>query len=76
MDQSEDGSADDAEEEEEGDRLAPLPPRQATVEKVQTRRSSRLSSSSDTESRPEKEKEKAPGRTRTATGAGGRKRRS
>ncbi|KAJ7108527.1 nuclear pore complex assembly-domain-containing protein [Mycena epipterygia] len=66
---SEDGSADEAED-EDGDRLAPLPPRRQAVadEGVQTRRrSSRLSSSS------EPEKEKAPGRTRTAAG---RKRRS
>ncbi|KAJ6588925.1 hypothetical protein B0H19DRAFT_224519 [Mycena capillaripes] len=72
--ESEDGSADEAEE-EDGDRLAPLPPRQATViEGMQTRRrSSRLSSSSETESAPVKEK--APGRTRTAAGSG-RKRRA
>ncbi|KAJ7666161.1 nuclear pore complex assembly-domain-containing protein [Mycena polygramma] len=73
--ESEDGSADEAED--DGDRLAPLPPRQAraaTAEGVQTRRrSSRLSSSSDTESKPEKQK--APGRTRAAAGAG-RKRRT
>ncbi|KAJ7485279.1 nuclear pore complex assembly-domain-containing protein [Mycena latifolia] len=71
---SEDGSAEEAED-EDGDRLAPLPPRQAPPsEGVQTRRrSSRLSSSSEPESRPEKEK--APGRTRTAAGTG-RKRRT
>ncbi|KAF7360329.1 ELYS domain-containing protein [Mycena venus] len=77
--ESEDGSADDAEEDEDEDRLAPLPPRQTTrvaaAEGVQTRRRSSRLSSSETESRPEKEK--APGRTKTATvGTGGRKRRS
>jgi hypothetical protein len=72
--ESEDGSADEADE-EDGDQLAPLPPRQGTAaEGVPTRRrSSRLSSSSDTES---SEKKKAPGRTRTATTGAGRKRRT
>ncbi|KAJ6487867.1 nuclear pore complex assembly-domain-containing protein [Mycena sanguinolenta] len=60
-------------EEEDGDRLAPLPPpRQAAAaaEGVQTRRRSSRLSSSDTESRPEQEK--PPAKTKTA----GRKRRS
>ncbi|KAJ6595849.1 nuclear pore complex assembly-domain-containing protein [Mycena vulgaris] len=71
---SEDGSAEEAED-EDGDRLAPLPRRQAPpAEGMQTRRrSSRLSSSSEPESSAEKAK--APGRTRTAAGTG-RKRRT
>ncbi|KAJ7081683.1 nuclear pore complex assembly-domain-containing protein [Mycena crocata] len=71
--ESEDGSADEAENEDE-DQLAPLRSRQAaTGEGPQTRRRSSRLSSSETESRPEKEK--ASGRTRSAAGTG-RKRRS
>ncbi|KAJ6627846.1 hypothetical protein B0H10DRAFT_311763 [Mycena sp. CBHHK59/15] len=64
---SEDGSVDEGED-EDGDRLAPLPRRQAVAaEGMQTRRrSSRLSSSSEPESKPEKEKVYA--RTKTGTG--------
>lgn len=71
------GSLMDSEEEaddEDGDRLAPLPPsrQQPPAEGVQTRRrSSRLSSSSEPESRADK----APGKTKTSTG-GSRKRRA
>ncbi|KAF7351273.1 ELYS domain-containing protein [Mycena sanguinolenta] len=59
-------------EEEDGDRLAPLPPprQTAATEGVQTRRRSSRLTSSDTESRPEPEK--ASAKTKTA----GRKRRS
>ncbi|KAK7044729.1 ELYS domain-containing protein [Favolaschia claudopus] len=72
---SEDGSADEADE-EEGDKLAPLPPShaKAAAEGAQTRRrSSRLSSVSSEEGRADKEK--PPGKTKATTGTG-RKRRT
>ncbi|KAJ7512744.1 nuclear pore complex assembly-domain-containing protein [Mycena galericulata] len=63
---SEDGSAGEEGADEDGDRIAPLPRRQAVAsEGVQTRRRSSRLSSSEAESKPEKEK--APARTRTAT---------